>query len=133
MVDSSAPVSPAPAREASLAGIAWQVLPSLAGLAIVGHSLVQLFLELDLAPDRRVAFFTGAQVAVEHPTLALARLTGFLPLLIAIAVLLVDRVHGVLVVRSTARVIAPAGVAFLLPALFTWQFGQQRPIAYLIL
>jgi len=131
MVASSAHGSPA--REASLPGLAQRVGPSLVGLCLIGQSLVQLFLDVGLAPERRLAFFTGSESVLDRPTLLLARVTGFLPLLTALALILVDRARGAVVVRSAARIIAPAGVAFLLPALFTWQFGQQRLIAYLIL
>ena len=67
------------------------------------------------------------------PLLALPTLTGFLPLLTALLLLLVARERTARLVESFTRIIAPAGLAAVLPALFTWQVGQHRPIGYLIL
>jgi len=121
-----------PAREAPRQGFAPRVLASLVALALVGQSLVQFFAYWSMSAAQRLAHFAQNASAVP-PALILPTLAGFLPLSIALLLLLVQRAQAVPIVESFTRIVAPAGLAFALPALFTWQFGQQRPVAYLIL
>jgi len=122
-----------PAREAQGQRFAPSLLASLGALALVGQSLAQFFVYVNVPAAQRVSYFTQNAQPVGAPSLVLPTLTGFLPLLIALLLLLVQRARATQWVESFARLVAPAGLAFALPALFTWQFGQQRPIAFLIL
>jgi uncharacterized membrane protein len=134
MVAWQAPGSPA--REAarpSLARHAPRVLANLAALGLVGQSLTQCFVYAAVPAAQRLAYFTRDVQPLVSPGFVLPALTGFLPLLTALLLLLVARERAVQVVESFTRIVAPAGLSFALPALFTWQFGQQRPIAFLIL
>ena len=122
-----------PTPEALPTSVAQRVAPSLVGLAVIGVSLTQCFVFARLAPAERVAHFTQNALPVDPPALGLPALTGFLPFFVALLLLLVERRRSVPVVQSLARILAPLAAAFALPALFTWQLGQQRPVAYLIL
>ncbi|HEY0468656.1 MAG TPA: DUF2079 domain-containing protein, partial [Polyangiaceae bacterium] len=99
----------------------------------MGQSLTQCFAYESVSALQRQAYFTENVLPAVRPALGLPILTGFLPLLTALALLLVARERAAQLVVSFTRIIAPAGVAAVLPALFTWQLGQHRPIGYLIL
>lgn len=135
MVASQAQGSPASnARGAgSGASLAPRVLGSLLGLALIGQSLTQFFAYQGVPAAQRAAYFNRNALPPVPPQLALPTLAGFVPLLTALVLLLVARERAARAVESLARILAPAGLAVLLPALFTWQFGQNRPIGYLIL
>jgi uncharacterized membrane protein len=106
---------------------------SLFGLAAIGQSLVQLFQALGQAPAERLAFFArNARPEAARSALGLS-LLGFLPVLLAALFIGWKREHARALVERGVRIAAPAALAFALPALFTWQLGQERPIAYLIL
>jgi len=122
-----------PPREASRESFASRVFPSLVGLALVGQSITQCLVYQSVPADQRLIYFTQNTLPPAPPALGLPALTGFLPLLVALALLLVARERAARAVESFARIVAPAGVAIALPALFTWQLGQHRPIGYLIL
>jgi len=122
-----------PAREAPRFSSAPSVLASLAGLALIGLSIAQFLAFASVPAGQRVDYFTRNTLPPAPPEMALPLFTGFLPLAIALLLLLVARERAVNLVQSFTRIVAPAGLAFALPALFTWQFGQQRPIAFLIL
>ncbi|MEI9951954.1 MAG: DUF2079 domain-containing protein [Pseudomonadota bacterium] len=109
------------------------MLLSLVGLALVGQSLTQFFAYAAVPATQRLAYFTQNALPTVPPALALPTVTGFLPLLIALLLLLVERERAPQIVESFTRIVAPAGLSFALPALFTWQLGQQRPIGFLIL
>jgi uncharacterized membrane protein len=131
MVASQVHGSPAP--EAQRQSLAPGVLASLLALALVGQSLTQFLAYASVPASQRLVYFTRNQLPLVPPTLALPVLTGFLPLLIAVLLLLSLRQRAVPIIESFTRIVAPAGLSCALPALFTWQFGQQRPIAFLIL
>jgi uncharacterized membrane protein len=109
------------------------VLANLFALALVGLSLTQCFVYAAVPAADRVAYFTRDTQPVLSLPLGLPTLTGFMPLLTALLLLLVARERAVQILESFTRIVAPAGLSFALPALFTWQFGQQRPVAFLIL
>lgn len=135
MVASQAQGSPASNARGASSGesLAPRVLGSLFALALIGQSLVQFFAYQSVPAAKRVAYFNQNLLTAVPPQLGLPLLTGFVPLLTALLLLLVARERAVRLVESLARILAPAGLAILLPALFTWQFGQNRPIGYLIL
>jgi uncharacterized membrane protein len=135
MVASQAQGSPASNARGVRSGesVAPRVLGSLFALALIGQSLAQFFAYESVPAAKRVAFFNQNALATAPSHLGLPLLTGFVPLLTALALLLVARERAARLVESLARIMAPAGLAILLPALFTWQFGQNRPIGYLIL
>lgn len=112
---------------------AQRVGASLAGLAIIGQSLTLFFLYLRVLPADRLAYFSQNAEPHLRPALTLPLLTGLIPFAMALVLVLRFGELGRAVVRSLCRLLAPAGLAFALPALFTWQFGQQRPIGYLCL
>jgi len=122
-----------PTREAQRQSLAPSVLGSLLALALIGQSLTQFLAYASLTAIQRLAYFTRNELPLAPPTLALPMLTGFLPLAIALLLLLILSKRAVPIIESFTRIFAPAGVSCALPALFTWQFGQQRPIAFLIL
>jgi len=122
-----------PAREAPRFSSAPSVLASLAGLALIGASIAQFLAFASVPAGQRLDYFTRNTLPPVPPEMALPLFTGFLPFGIALLLLLVARERAVGLVESFTRIVAPAGLAFALPALFTWQFGQQRPIAFLIL
>jgi uncharacterized membrane protein len=122
-----------PAREASRGSLTPSVLASLLALALVGQSLTQFLVYASVPASQRQAYFTDNALPTVPPLVALPTLTGFLPLLTALLLLLVARERAARLVESFTRIIAPAGLAAVLPALFTWQVGQHRPIGYLIL
>jgi len=122
-----------PAREAQRQSLAPGLLASLLGLALVGQSLTQFLAYAGMPANQRLAYFTRNELPLSPPALGLPLLTGFLPLLIALLLLLILRKRAVPLIESFTRIVAPAGLSCALPALFTWQFGQQRPIAFLIL
>src|SRR4051794_41183201 len=105
-----------------------QLLGSLIGLALIGQSLTQFFAYQSVPPAQRLTYFTQNALPTLLPPLALPTFTGFLPLLTALTLLIVARERAAALVESFTRIIAPAGLAVFLPALFTWQLGQQRPI-----
>ena len=117
MVASQAPG--APVREVSRESLAPRVLASLLGLALVGQSLTQFLAYAAVPAALRVAYFTRNELPALPPALALPTLTGFLPLLIALLLLLIERERAAQLVESFTRIVAPAGLAFALPALFT--------------
>ncbi|HKO49905.1 MAG TPA: DUF2079 domain-containing protein [Polyangiaceae bacterium] len=121
------------AREVSREGTAPRVLASLFGLTLVGQSLTQFFAYAAVPAAQRLAYFTQNTLPAVPPALALPTITGFLPLLIALLLLVVERERAPRIVESFTRIVAPAGLAFALPALFTWQLGQHRSIGFLIL
>ena len=135
MVASQAQGSPASnARGArSGEGVAPRVLGSLFALALIGQSLAQFFAYQSVPVAKRVAYFSQNVLTAAPPQFGLPLLAGFVPLLTALALLLVAHERGARLVESLARIMAPAGLAILLPALFAWQFGQSRPVGYLIL
>ncbi|HYQ00907.1 MAG TPA: DUF2079 domain-containing protein [Polyangiaceae bacterium] len=106
---------------------------SLFALALIGQSLAQFFAFQSVPAAQRTAFFNQNALPSVPLQLGLPLLTGFVPLLTALLSLLVARERAARLVESLARILAPAGLAMVLPALFTWQFGQNRPIGYLIL
>lgn len=122
-----------PPRAASGESLVPRVLGSLFALALIGQSLTQFFAYQSVPVAQRVPFFNQNALPTVPPQLGLPLLTGFVPLLTAVLLLVVARERAVRSVESLARILAPAGVAIVLPALFTWQFGQNRPIGYLIL
>jgi uncharacterized membrane protein len=106
----------------------------LFGLAIIGQSLALLFASIGQSPAARLALFSrNANLVATNSVLAQGCLLGFLPVLVAAMFIWRKRERGLAVVDTCARIAAPAALAFALPALFTWQLGQDRPIAYLIL
>ena len=105
----------------------------LFGLAVIGQSLARFFVTLGLPPAERLALFSQNSAPVLDRSVVVTTLLGFAPLLVAIAAILWKRERAVALVESLSRVAAPFALAFALPALFTWQLGQQRPIAYLIM
>ncbi len=107
-------------------------IASLFALALIGQSLAQFVYYARLPADERVVHFTQNALPVSSSSFALASTLGFLPALFSALSLLGLRQRTAPFIASAARVAAPAGLAFALPALFTWQLGQQRPIAYLI-
>jgi uncharacterized membrane protein len=105
---------------------------SALALVVVGQSLAQFYYYARLPADERASHFTQNAVSLAGPSFALPCALGFVPALIAVLLLLWRREGAVRFVASAARIAAPGGVAFALPALFTWQLGQQRPVAYLL-
>ncbi len=117
-------------RSAARGLVADATTPLLALIAI-GQSLVLCWLGIGLNPGQRLALFTqnAAPDAAAHPLVALL---GFLPALLGLALVAWKRERALARVERVTRIAAPLALAFALPALFTWQLGQQRPIAYLI-
>lgn len=109
-----------------------RALPALLGLTVIGQSLAQCYLEAHLTALERVALFTQNSTPFADASLLKASAVGLLPALVGLAFVLLGRNFGARIAQSFARILAPAGVSFALPALFTWQLGQQRSVAYLI-
>ena len=86
-----------------------------------------------LTAVERVARFSQNRLPLADSSLFKASVVGVLPVLLAGALVLFGRGFGVRCAQSAARLLAPAALAFALPGLFTWQLGQQRPVAYLCL
>ena len=133
MIGVASQVHGSPAREATRPSAAPRAFANLLALALVGQSLAQCFAFMEVPAVQRLAYFTRGVLPAVPPALALPTMTGFVPLLTALLLFVVARERALQIVASFTRIIAPAGLAFALPALFTWQFGQQRPVAFLIL
>ncbi|MEO6603679.1 MAG: DUF2079 domain-containing protein [Polyangiaceae bacterium] len=108
-------------------------VPALLALLAVGQSLCLMVVGFRLPPATRVAFFFTNSLPLDGPSLPGGTLLGALPFAVGLALVVLRGARGVAVVQKAARITAPLALAFVMPALFTWQLGQQRPIAYLIL
>ncbi|MEP7051076.1 MAG: DUF2079 domain-containing protein [Pseudomonadota bacterium] len=106
---------------------------SLLLLACIGLSLAILWATLRVPVDARVSFLTQNYVIEPSPLNWHVLAAGLAPTLLAFALVWVKRERALVVLESVGRVASPLLLAFALPALFSWQLGQQRPIAYLLL
>ena len=114
-------------------GLGARSAPSLFGLAAITQSLTLWFAGQRLSPAERLALFAQNAVPSTGRAVAVTSALGLLPLLAAVAIVVWRRERGLALVARVTKIAAPLALAFALPALFTWQLGQQRPIAYLIL
>jgi uncharacterized membrane protein len=131
MVATEASGSPVPVS--TPADRALRAASSILGLLVIGQSLAQFVYYARLPADARVAHFTQNVLPPADATALLHTALGFLPAIAATLLLLGARRRAAAFVESAARIAAPLGLACVVPALFTWQLGQQRPVAYLIL
>lgn len=119
-------------REEPVRGlVANAAVPLLAWIAI-GQSLASCWLGTRLNPAQRLALFTQnvASETIDHAGLVV--LLGVVPALLGAVLVLWRRERGLDQLERATRIAAPLALAFALPALFTWQLGQQRPIGYLL-
>jgi uncharacterized membrane protein len=120
-------------RAAPVAQLGAQQAPALLGLLVIGQSISLMCAGFRMSPAARAAFFSYNTVPENEPALMYGALLGLIPFLLGLALLFNRRARAASFVQRAARIAAPLSLAFVLPALFTWQLGQQRPIAYLIL
>jgi uncharacterized membrane protein len=114
-------------------GLGTRSATPLLGLAAIGQSLALFVTTLGLPAAARVALFAQNTRPASAASLTTSSILGFLPAAVAAALIVRQRERGLARVARSVRIFAPLALAFALPALFTWQIGQQRPIAYLIL
>jgi len=105
---------------------------SLATLSAVAYSMCLFYENIVLKDEARRAFVGQNRLGVEnrnHLLLALAISAVIPPLVVgALAVFARWRVDAPL--QRWAKILAPLGVAFLLPPLFMWQYAQPNTLIY---
>jgi uncharacterized membrane protein len=123
----------APAEPSERGELARRSLTTLLLLCGVGLSLALAYATLRVPVEVRVGFLTQNSASDPSPVSLRALSAGLAPALCAALLLLWKRERVLGALERGARLAAPLLLAFALPALFNWQLGQQRPIAYLIL
>ena len=130
---SAAPWEAGPARSAP--GTFPRAVLSVATLAVVGFSLALTTRTAFLQKDKRNEFLmSNALGAAPRKLLLLALLGGLaFPLLVCGVLWLFKRSRMARGLNTLADLLAPLCLAFAVPLLFIWQFGQQKTTYYLVL
>ncbi|MEO7032948.1 MAG: DUF2079 domain-containing protein [Polyangiaceae bacterium] len=108
-------------------------LSALLLLCGIGLSLALLDATLHVPVGTRVSFLTQNYAPEPSPLNWRVVAAGLAPALLAAALVFWKRERALSVLERLVRIASPLLLAFALPALFSWQLGQQRPVAYLLL
>ena len=133
-IQTAGPTPPSPPAGANEPGeFGRRSLVTLLLLAGIGLSLALLYATVGLSVGARLSLFTQ-NVAPELPLLSRNVLASALfPVPLSALLLLWKRERALGPLERAARLASPLLLAFAVPALFIWQLGQQRPVAYLLL
>ena len=102
-------------------------------LASIGLSLSILWATLHVPVEARVGFLTQNYPLEPNPLNWHVVAAGLAPTLLSVMLMLWKRERALALLEPMGRIASPWLLAFALPALFSWQLAQQRPIAYLLL
>lgn len=117
----------APAREFGKGAVAVVLL-----LGLIGLSCAMFWGTANTPSGERVRWLTQNELPERSPLPSSLLAVGLAPALLAAALLLFRRSRALPALERTVRIACPLLLAFPVPALFLWQLGQQRPVAYLI-
>jgi len=107
---------------------------SLATLFAVGYSLALCARTFLLERPSRVEFFTRNVLEADRKKLLVHLFVGGLLCILTAALFsLRGRTRATVTINRLAAVLSPAVLAGMVPALFLWEFGQKKPLLYLVL